>query len=121
MRRWSLTGGACLLTLFMLGTIYGQSDGGGTRLSTIAKLQARAKTLEEENGRLKRDYEVLLTVCQSHAVADPVPKPPPSSAERAAAALANDPSGRKSTCVTSSATVSRRRSVAHFVGRVREN
>src|SRR5262245_7304026 len=39
----------------------------GTRPSTIPKLQARVKTPEEENGRLKRDYEVLLTACQWHA------------------------------------------------------
>src|SRR5215472_1842740 len=45
-------------------------------VSTIATLQARVKTLEEENGRLKRDYDALLTACQRHAAAAPGPKRP---------------------------------------------
>jgi hypothetical protein len=63
----------CILTGFVAALVWAQSPSAGDAPLTVAGLRARVKTLEEENARLRRDYELILTTCQSRTDTNPAP------------------------------------------------
>jgi hypothetical protein len=79
--------GVCIVTGLAAALAWAQSPSPRAGPLTVAELQARIKTLEEENAGLRRDYELILTTCQSQSAANPAPAthPTPSSAELSAA------------------------------------
>jgi hypothetical protein len=67
----------CLLTGLVAALAWAQSPIPGAKPLTVAALQARVKTLEDDNAGLRRDYELILTTCQNEAAkaVDERPRP----------------------------------------------
>src|ERR1051325_7928013 len=55
----------CVLTGLLAALVWARSSGADEPSPAAARLQARVKRLEEENAGLRRDYELILTTCQS--------------------------------------------------------
>jgi len=81
----------CILTGFVAALVWAQSPGASVKPYDVARLQARVKTLEEENKGLRRDYELILATCQTPAATNPAPASPPTTAVDVRLAEANRP------------------------------
>jgi hypothetical protein len=62
-----------ILTGLVAALVWAQSPSAGDAPLTVAGLRARVKMLEEENAGLRRDYELILTTCQSRTDTNPAP------------------------------------------------
>jgi hypothetical protein len=63
----------CILTGLVAALVWAQSPSAGDAPLTVAGLRARVKELQEENAGLRRDYELILTTCQSRTDTNPAP------------------------------------------------